>query len=220
MNPANTENTNAGSQRFRDAEARVIGSVGHHQWECELYVSPHQICTLFSYIRSVNRPNGVRFRAHAGTTEFYKRWQLKHGDIVSFKHHGFLLASKKPNLPALYRLRPDLTWAQVVSTWKERKPNPTGSAKLPVPVALSISSSALPPVRPHRIRRANGYWRNIENRRKFLIHVAEELAFNPFQPTNWANVSRREINKRRVSLSLLLLSRTSSMFPFYREQDY
>jgi len=27
------------TQKFRDAEARVLRSVGPHQWECELYVS-------------------------------------------------------------------------------------------------------------------------------------------------------------------------------------
>jgi len=67
------------------------------------------------------RPNGIRFIAAAGTAEFARRGQLAKGDIVSFKHHGFLLSSKKPKLPALYRKRTDITWKDVVTNWKEKK---------------------------------------------------------------------------------------------------
>jgi hypothetical protein len=47
--------------------------------------------------RSANccRPNDVAFTATAGTTEFVKRWQPKPGDIVTFKHRGFLPGSGK-----------------------------------------------------------------------------------------------------------------------------
>jgi hypothetical protein len=72
-------------------------------------------------------PNGIRFTAAAGTTEFNKRWNPQSGDIVSFKHHGFLLTSKKPKFPTLHRLRPDLKWDSVVQNWKEQKPTPAGS---------------------------------------------------------------------------------------------
>ncbi len=74
----------------------------------------------------IERPNGVQFIAAAGTTEFAKRWNPQPGDIVSFKHHGFLLASKRPKFPSLYRMRPDLTWDTVVNNWHEQKITPSG----------------------------------------------------------------------------------------------
>jgi len=67
------------------------------------------------------RPNGLRFTASAGTSEFAKRWQPVPGDIVSFKHRGFLMGTKKPKLPTLYRIRKDLTWDDVITNWKEQK---------------------------------------------------------------------------------------------------
>lgn len=73
------------------------------------------------------RPNGIRFMATAGTTEFLKRWQPQEGDIVSFKHHGYLLASKKPKYPTIYRMRHELKWEDVVQNWKEQKQVPTGN---------------------------------------------------------------------------------------------
>lgn len=45
-----------------------------------------------------------------------KRWTPQPGDIVSFKHHGFLINSKKPKLPSIYRVRSDLEWQDVVTT--------------------------------------------------------------------------------------------------------
>lgn len=65
------------------------------------------------------RPNGVRFTAPAETTEFSKKWNPKEGDIVSFKHRGILLGTKKPKLPTIYRLRGDLAWETVVKNWTE-----------------------------------------------------------------------------------------------------
>ena len=59
--------------------------------------------------------------ASAGTTEFVKRWNPKPGAIVTFKHHGFLIASKKPKLPTLQRIRDDVTWADVEQNWKDQK---------------------------------------------------------------------------------------------------
>ena len=73
-----------------------------------------------------NSPNGIRFVAPAATTEFAKRWIPKPGDIVSFKHRGFLLSSHKPKLPTLYRLRDDVTWEDVVHRWKEQIVRPPG----------------------------------------------------------------------------------------------
>ena len=75
------------------------------------------------------RPNGVRFFAEPATSEFSKRWEPKEGDIVSFKHRGFLLNSKKPKLPTLYRLRPDMKWDDVIQRWKEKTPS-TGNTNV------------------------------------------------------------------------------------------
>jgi len=68
---------------------------------------------------SSTRPNGVRFVAAAGTSEFAKK-TLMEGDIVSFKHRGYLAASKKPKFPSLYRVRLDLTWEDVSNNWETK----------------------------------------------------------------------------------------------------
>ena len=73
---------------------------------------------------TINRPNGVTFKAAGGSTEFVNKWNPEIGDIVSFKHSGFLFGSKKPVNPTLHRLRPDLTWDSVVENWKEQTPRP------------------------------------------------------------------------------------------------
>lgn len=84
-------------------------------------------CDLIIYWLVYTRPNGIRFTAAAGTTEFAKRWNPQPGDIVSFKHHGYLIASKKPKLATIYRMRQDLTWEDVVNNWKEQKSTPNGN---------------------------------------------------------------------------------------------
>ena len=75
-----------------------------------------------SMVTKFIRPNGVRFLAAPGSTEFTKRWNPQPGDLVSFKHHGFLLKSKKPKLPTLYRVRTDVQWEDVVKSWKDQTP--------------------------------------------------------------------------------------------------
>jgi len=65
--------------------------------------------------------------APAGTTEFVKRLNPQPGDIVSFRHHGYLLSSFKPKLPVLHRVRSDLKWEDVIYNWKEKKSAPTGN---------------------------------------------------------------------------------------------
>jgi hypothetical protein len=72
------------------------------------------------------RPNGIRFIAPAGTTEFVRRWNPQPGDIVSFKHRGYLLSTNKPKLPTLTRMRTDMTWEDVMNNWKEQKHNNSG----------------------------------------------------------------------------------------------
>jgi len=85
-------------KKYRDAECRIVGRASAVSWECEL-------------------PNSIRFIA-SSTGEFLKRWNPHSGDIVSFKHHGYLLSSKKPKVPVLYRIRNDLTWDAVIQNWK------------------------------------------------------------------------------------------------------
>ena len=68
-----------------------------------------------------------------GTTEFVKRWEPQKGDIVSFKHRGYMFGTKKPKLPVLYRLRPELAWDDVKSNWKEKIPHVTGTLPFPLP---------------------------------------------------------------------------------------
>jgi len=94
------------------------------------YVIRHTL-TLVS-----SRPDGVRFTAAAGTSEFVKKWTPKIGDIVSFKHRGFLLGTKRPKLPSLHRLRPDLTWEDVVENWSDKKTAaaPTEGKLFPCPM--------------------------------------------------------------------------------------
>lgn len=69
----------------------------------------------------------MTFVAAPGTTQFAKTWDPQPGQIVSFKHRGFLLSTKKPKLPTLHRLRPELTWEAVVSGWEEHKPSVPGT---------------------------------------------------------------------------------------------
>ena len=76
---------------------------------------------LLIILSSDGRPNGVRFKAPAGTTEFAKRWNPQPGDIVSFKHRGTLLGTKIPKAPMLYRMRSDMKWEDVLANWKENK---------------------------------------------------------------------------------------------------
>jgi len=45
---------------------------------------------------------------------------------VSFKHRGYLLATKKPKLATLYRVRTDVTWEDVVDNWKEHSASKSG----------------------------------------------------------------------------------------------
>jgi len=85
------------------------------------------------------RPNGVTFVAGPGIAEFVKRWQPNIGDIVTFKHKGFLMGSKRPISPSLYRLRPELTWDDVIVSAREQKPaNPLAGTLPPFPFSLGM----------------------------------------------------------------------------------
>ena len=89
------------------------------------------------------RPNGVIFTAPAGTAEFAKRWNPKAGDIVSFKHRGFLAGSMKPKFPGLFRVREDITWEDVVNNWKEKKPRTAGTSVAFAKLGYFVAKAAI-----------------------------------------------------------------------------
>jgi len=148
----------------------------------------------------------VRFIATPATSEFVRRSTLQSGDIVSFKHTGFLQGTKQPKLPALYRIRQDLTWDEVIENWKEEKPRASGyifeillcfSLKCLLTFTPSFtgapykfSSNRYPPPRE--------YWRSVENRRKFLLEFAKSAGFDPYKLSSWSKVTKRQIYLRGV----------------------
>lgn len=81
------------------------------------FIHPQYVPFIF-----YNRPNGVVFTAPPASSSFESAWQPKEGDVVSFKHRGFMLGSMKPKLPALLRVRSDLTWDSVVKDWQQQRP--------------------------------------------------------------------------------------------------
>jgi len=172
----------------------------------------------------------VRFVAAAGTQEFAKRWNPQPGDIVSFKHHGFLFATKKPKFPALYRLRPDLIWSDVVANWKEQRIKPLGTyyyslfflPNFSLSLSLSLSFKSLvfivlgmPLHKPKVPVHPRGYWRNIENRRKFFLGLAEVLGFDPTVSDNWNALTQKYVAKNKVHTSLSLSLSLSLSFLCY-----
>ena len=99
----------------------------------------------YSNTHSLKRPNGVRFIATASTAEFANRWNPQAGDIVTFKHRGFLQYSGRPKLPSIYRLRTDITWDTVIQNFKENTRPPTSNK----PPRTSLSPlSLLSPLSP------------------------------------------------------------------------
>jgi len=140
----------------REAEAKIIGNVGPNLWECMA-------------------PNGVSFACAAGTMEFGRRWQPKVGDIVSFKHHGYLLGSQHPKSPSLHRLRPDLSWDDVIRNFHKNLPKKTVFKLL------------------RKKHKGKGYWKEMQNRIQFFVEFAKEQGFDPLVPDNWYNVTQKQI---------------------------
>jgi len=143
--------------------------------------------------------------ATTGTSEFVKRWNPKPGDIVSFRHSGFLHASKKPKSAALYRLRPELSWDDVGNSFKEQKPREK-SGRNTIPISrvcllqvCVISQSVLPwklKDTAHDHYRPKGFWRDSKNWRAFFLEVAEGMGFDPFIPENWDSVKSSDIRNK------------------------
>ena len=168
----------------------------------------------------LTRTNGVRLTASAGTTEFAKRWDPKPGDIVTFKHHGFLFRTKKPKFPTLHRLRQDITWQDVVNNWKEQKVSTIGMLLLfsfsshTVYVAKIFSPMATaPPLRKPAIatHKPKGYWMDKNNLRKVLIEYAEEAGFDPYDVESWKRVRFVDFVAKKVGNTPFL---RIVLFPF------
>jgi len=133
-----------------------------------------------------------------------RRWgsSLKEGDIVSFKHHGYLTATKKPKFPSLHRVRTDIVWQDVLDHWKDNK---TLSAREclqhPHPLFLSPSLTSpfleilfeVPRARPKRKNVSKGHWKDVSTRREFFCKFAQERGFDPLVASNWSKVSRTQI---------------------------
>ena len=65
------------------------------------------------------RPNGVKFITERTTPELMKKCDPQPGDVVSFKHRGFLLRSQKPRMPTLSRIRTDILWQDVIAKYNQ-----------------------------------------------------------------------------------------------------
>jgi len=145
------------------------------------------------------RPNGVTFIGPPGTAEFLKSETPKAGDIVSFKHRGFLFGSNKPKLPTLYRIRTDITWEEVVNNWKEKTPVLSGNIFLPSPPPPNLLkfnfpfSSDLPIQRSTRTCKPKGYWLQKENRVAFFEEFAHQYNFDPYVADNWTAVAKAQV---------------------------
>lgn len=122
--PLRCENTNVyrrnletGRRLLQDVSAQRNGSA---TCKSSLLVS-FPLSNL--WLKLMCRPNGVTFRASPGVSSVTKEGRgLAVGDIVSFKHSGYLLGSKKPKVPVIFRVRDDLTWDDVVRSFEEKKP--------------------------------------------------------------------------------------------------
>lgn len=121
---------------------------------------------------------------------------------MSFKHRGYLAASKKPKLPTLFRVRKDLTWEEVVTDWREKAPKKTGTFPILdcAQAHTLISAPSLLLINPKK-RRKKGFWQDVNNRREFLCDLARQLGFDPYQVENWNKVPNRELIARGVTLS-------------------
>ena len=130
---------------------------------------------------------------------------------MSFKHRGFLDGTFKPKLAAIYRMRPELSWADVTRQWKEKKHSPSAGMLFypkPVPSPHLILSCLMPfSVKVPRLRsqrkdrRPRGFWMQIENRRRFFNDLATKLNIDTSEPENWHALTPKIVHEHKVSLS-------------------
>lgn len=137
--------------------------------------------------------------AAAGTMEFVKRWQPKEGDIVTFRHRGFLFGSNRPKAPALYRLRTDMTWQDVIENWKGTGNKIPGNIFYFIFVFIHFSFLGTMPVKiPVKRVKGKGFWRDVRNRREWFIHFAKDKGFDPLQATNWQQITDTELRSKVI----------------------
>jgi hypothetical protein len=133
---------------------------------------------------------------------------------VTFKHRGFLQATMKPKLPALHRIRTDLTWDDVLRNWKEHNYAATGmtftlpGTSMLTCVFLSSSCDAasftpLGSTEPQTSKHTSP-WYDITARQNFFKEVAAELGFPHTSAEHWQHVTAAQViaKKGRGPLSL------------------
>lgn len=138
-----------------------------------------------THIHLFQSPNGVTFIATPATPALTTKWQLKPGDIVTFKHRGFWLGNGKPKSPTIYRVRTDKSWDDIVNSFDENKHTAT------VPVIRKDPSEMRP-------TRKKGFWARPENRRQFLIDLATSRGMDPFIADTWYGITQKDIELARV----------------------
>lgn len=132
-----------------------------------------------------------------------KRWNPRPDDIVSFKHRGLLQGSKKPKHPMLYRLRPDLTWDDVVKSFKENKPTKHGIPSLTAFRVVLSSTFCVVPLRSS-VKKRTRKSTTVNNEREIFCKYAEEKGFDPLQAANWRHLSMGALSLSVIHLSLHL----------------
>lgn len=155
----------------------------------------------------------MKFIAAPGTSVFIKKWAPKPGDIVTFKHHGYLMTSDKPKFPTLHRLRPDLTWNDVVHNWTEKPFKPsTGMHHCIIFAALLLTQYSGMPLRTNKTKvKPKGFWLDSTHRRNYFLDFAREMGFDPRNPDNWKNITRIQVIEKMVQYSLYFLSYSCSI---------
>jgi hypothetical protein len=157
----------------------------------------------------IYRPNGITFLATPATTALSNKWQLKPGDVVTFKHKGFWLGSQKPKSPTIYRLRLDKTWDEVVAAFDKRKYSPTGARTSFRDLAKTNNSQLIVPTLKNKSKtnKANhkaGFWTLQENRRQFFIDLALSKGLDPFAKSTWDSITAKDIDAAKVRIQFCM----------------
>jgi len=143
------------------------------------------------------RPNGIKFTAQ-GARGFSKRWKPQPGDIVSFKHYGFLHTNRLPKHPVLFRLRKDLEWDDIVFHYRNKSGRLNSSMYSSPPPPKNTTEHSLLAAHIEKEREKLAYWQNVDNRRKYFLELANKLGFDPAVAENWHKVTRTHIKRNKV----------------------